>query len=235
MDESWLAREFHRISLFSDDELLDIENRILKLRDIWIRRSERGFFTLGINCYMDLANSKDANASYFDRAENNNEMLSGHFADVYIRLGEVLNESLQTRTLFEKRLAMPGFHVWLSGSIPRNKTASVHFDLQYLPIVEPGRQAGPVETMSFTIPIRLPGAGGGLNVWPLRWPEDRAQAKGALATPCERMEYRPGEMVLHNGLWLHQIGEVSDVTPDDIRITLQGHAVRMDDRTILYW
>ena len=89
--------------------------------------------------------------------------------------------------------------------------------------------------MSFTVPVTLPTGGGGLNVWPLHWPEDSGKAAGALDMPCQRLEYKPGEVILHSGLWMHQIAETAAVAPDDIRLTLQGHGVRAGDRTILYW
>lgn len=235
MDDSWLAGEFRRVSLFSDAELRDIEYRVLQLRDSWVRRSEHGFFTLGLACYLDLAGAKDRKSSYYDRVEESNGILGDGFADVYLRLREVLDDSLKTRTVFESGLALPGFHVWLPNSIPRAKTASIHFDLQYLPIADPGGPPGPGDTVSFTVPVTLPTGGGGLNVWPLHWPEDSGKAAGALDMPCQRLEYKPGEVILHSGLWMHQIAETAAVAPDDIRLTLQGHGVRAGDRTILYW
>jgi hypothetical protein len=40
---------------------------------------------------------------------------------------------------------------------------------------------------------------------------------------------------VHSGHVLRQIGATTSVQPDDLRITLQGHGLVVDNVLILYW
>ena len=47
--------------------------------------------------------------------------------------------------------------------------------------------------------------------------------------------YQEGKIVIHNGFNLHQIAILDDYQKDDVRITLQGHAIRFDKVWKVYW
>ena len=51
----------------------------------------------------------------------------------------------------------------------------------------------------------------------------------------ETLTYIPGRMVVHDGLTLHAIGRAAVSAPKGLRITLQGHAVRVRQGWMLYW
>ena len=75
---------------------------------------------------------------------------------------------------------------------------------------------------SFTLPIKLPVHGGGLSIWNAKFEK-------------ERILYTPGEIFVHPGNLMHQIAGQPFVEPGDQRITLQGHGIKVDGKTILYW
>lgn len=210
---------------------------VLELRDLWTARSPSGSFaTLGVNAYMDLASQADPEASYFGPARRANAVLEDRFAHVHTTLARILQNELGLVVRYAEDLALPGFHIWVGDAIPQRPEASVHFDLQYLRLLDRPRYAGATGTVSFTLPVRLPVAGSSLRVWPCcRYPDEARQWATARETEPEVVPYRVGRALVHSGHLLHQIGVTPSVRPDDMRIMLQGHGLVVDDDLVLYW
>ncbi|MGW7425589.1 hypothetical protein ACWGJB_37120 [Streptomyces sp. NPDC054813] len=102
---------------------------------------------------------------------------------------------------YPEHLGLPGFHVWLSAAAFTKPIAPLHFDLQYRSISWP-RGADLTRHISFTLSVRLPSAGGGLNIWDVSHEQFRhALAKG----------------------WVESVADLKRF--DDERLTLQGHGV----------
>lgn len=214
----------------------DVADRVRGQRNRWCSRASRNtFFTLGVNAYMDLAASSDPLSTYDAPALATNDVLRSEFADVYDGLAATLAAALGMPVRYADDLALPGFHIWLGAGIPREPVTSVHFDLQYLRIVKRSAYAGATGTLSFTMPVQLPAAGSSLRVWPdERYPAWSKRTRGDLPEPVV-VPYSPGVAVVHAGHLLHQIGVTPVVTEDDIRITLQGHGLVIDDELACYW
>jgi hypothetical protein len=225
------------LDLFTADECDRIAETVLGLRDLWtVRSPNAAFFTLGVNAYMDLAPAADPDGSYYRPAGSANPLLTDRFADVHRRLAAGLGEALGLPARYPQSLALPGFHIWTGAGIPRRGTASVHFDLQYQRIVTRPEFATATGTVSYTLPVRLPAAGSSLNVWPeFTYPDDAMRVAQARATPPTVVGYHVGRALVHSGHVLHQIGPTPSVAADDVRITLQGHGIVVDDELILYW
>lgn len=214
----------------------DVADRVREQRSRWCSRASRStFFTLGVNASMDLAASSDPLSTYDAPAMTTNDVLRSEFADVYDGLASTLAAALGMPVRYAEDLALPGFHIWLGAGIPREPVTSVHFDLQYLRIVKRSAYAGATGTLSFTLPVQLPAAGSSLRVWPdERSPAWSKRTKGDLPEPVV-VPYSPGVAVVHTGHLLHQIGMTPVVTEGDIRITLQGHGLVIDDELVCYW
>ena len=226
-----------RLRHVSVDECNEVADTVLNLREDWTLRSPSGLlFTLGVNAYMDLAQATDANASYFDAARRANLMLKRRFAGVHGKLAQVLKQELGLPTRYVDDLAMPGFHIWMGLGIPRRPAASIHFDLQYQRLLTRRQYANASGTVSFTLPIKLPAAGSSLRVWPsCTYPDDVHRLAAVRQTDPEVVHYHLGRAVVHSGHVLRQIGATTSVQPDDLRITLQGHGLVVDNALILYW
>lgn len=228
--------------LLTPEECVRLESTIKELRPLWIPRGNlpSHFFTLGAASYLDDPSEYPARASQY------NPVLRDGFDWIYSRLADFLARRLHAPVDFAENLALPGFHIWDTPSIFTQPVASVHFDLQYLrtwPKDAPGVDFD--HPLSFTLSIRLPKRGGGLNVWDVTYERymrfyQRTQARfqpADLTVLLERVRYPYciGGLSLHSGLWLHQVGEVDEVFPDDQRITLQGHALLVQGTWKLYW
>jgi hypothetical protein len=223
--------------LLTADECDEVANSVLDLRDCWRVRSPGGrFFTLGVNAYMDLAHAADWESSYFAPVQSANEILRSNFDGLYDRLLKVLGDDVGLPARFTDDLALPGFHIWTGAGIPHRSGASTHFDLQYQRILMRDRYKGASGTISFTLPIRLPAAGSCLLVWPdFQYPTGLSHLASSKQIDPEVVDYRLGSAIVHTGHILHQIGPTSSVEPEDVRITLQGHGLVVDDSLLLYW
>lgn len=231
------------LELLHDTECARLVDRIKELRQHWTRRGvdpASSFFTLGAASYLDDP------ATYPDRAAALNPVLRDAFGWLYARVAEFLSARMHAPVSFAEGLALPGFHIWLAPAIFVTPVASVHFDLQYLrawPSNAQGLDLG--RPLSFTLPIRLPTRGGGLNVWDVTYERYRrfvSRISGSIqpmdvTVLIERMRhpYTVGAIAMHSGHLLHQIGEIDSVVPDDERITLQGHALLQRGEWKVYW
>ncbi|WP_164015778.1 hypothetical protein [Pyxidicoccus trucidator] len=222
------------LELLTPDECARLVAHIKELRAHWIPRGNNpqstSFFTLGAAIYLDEP------SEYRAVAERNNPLLREHFAWLYERLTEFLSRQLRAPVELAPGLGHPGFHVWLTPAIFTTPDASVHFDLQYLrafPEPQPGMDFD--RPLSFTLSLRLPRRGGGLNLWEFTYERyrqfyerinTRIQPKDVtVLLPRLRHPYTVGAIAMHSGHLLHQVGEVDQVFPGDERITLQGHGI----------
>lgn len=225
------------IDVLTEQECAVTASAVMDAREQWVSRSGSGHFaTFGINAYMDLAPSTDTDASYFGAARRSNAELTKRFADLHVRLADVLGCALDLPARYAEDLALPGFHIWLGPAIPRLPVASVHFDLQYQRLLSRPDYARSTGTMSFTLPISLPATGSSLRVWPrCTYSHGRPNVPWSRREEPEIVDYRLGRALVHSGHLLHQIGATPLATNDDVRIMLQGHGLVIDDALVLYW
>lgn len=223
------------LPILDPDECASIASQVCEMREHWIFR-QPGFYTLGYAAYMDCRDPQ-RRLRYFDDAPRLNRVLADRFEPVYRRVLAVLEAELAAPFSMAEEQAIPGFHVWLGPGIPHRgfDAGSVHFDLQYLDngLGGDGRLTA-AEVLSVTLPVRLPKAGGGLNIWNVRYPEPAGPEVWPF-TKMAAVHYEIGSLVLHSGHELHQIAPAERIEDGDERICLQGHAVRQNGRWLLYW
>ena len=228
------------VKLLSGAECRDIARRLDRAKAVWQPRgSRRGFFTLGVNAYMDLAPSADPESTYFRPLACSNRILSERFGDLLQRLLLAVSETLGKPARYDPDLALPGFHIWIGDAIPTQCSASTHFDLQFESLVKLGRVQPPFEVLSLTVPIRLPTSGGHLRVWDLAY-EDVVEGRFGATEQCRSdggrvVPYVVGHLTSHAGLLYHQIDRATVVRPGDARITLQAHGIISDSDVLIYW
>jgi hypothetical protein len=82
------------------------------------------------------------------------------------------------------------------------------------------------DVFSFTLALSTP-AGSGLQIW---------QGEGDAGTDANSATFYPyhdGELIWHQGLVLHQA--ILNCSGEIERVTLQGHALRLEQQLLLYW
>jgi hypothetical protein len=230
------------------------------LRRLWQRRAPvMPFYTLGVAAYLDAA--RRGVAAYRALARLTNPLLWARFDWLYARVAAVLAEQLGAPVRYDTSLALPGFHVFLHHQHPLAEPdahgapkdaargevsfgdAPPHVDAQWELVADvasrdPAADVPP--TTSFTLALRLPTRGTGLDVWDLHAEEVRQsdQARVAalfLSRPRTFHAYRPGWLTMHSGMVFHRIAPTEFILTEDERLTLQGHGIFDGAAWRLYW
>ena len=255
----------HRVKTFTEEDCNKIETIVDNLDKLWVNRScERRFafensikisrapfWTLGAVSYLD--STKDPER--YDKHRNYlNPVLIKKFNWIYEIICEKLQGELGEPVVIDGFLAHPGFHIFAAktGStiepeylkMFEKPLGSVHVDVQWEEHHDHWQTFKEVDlknTMSFTIPIKLPSGGGGLYTWadevnPYSFNYTTNENKLAeLESPAITNLYTEGEMIYFIGHLLHQMMPGINVQPDDRRITVQGHGQKCDGVWRLYW
>jgi hypothetical protein len=229
------------LDLLTASECDVLHNTVHELHCHWIARALTApFFTLGTASYLDA--TLDAPWQYPEMASVSNPVLSQHFHWLHMRCCEALSAMLQEPVALHETLALPGFHVFLAHeAFAEEEAASAHWDLQFEKIRWPAfDEPDFTRPLSFTLPVRLPRSGGGIHLWEVahadagKLPEkEREQMRRA--APKHFHGYTTGRMVVHSGLFLHQIAPITDTEAGQERITFQGHAIRCRGTWRVYW
>lgn len=229
------------VPLLSPDECARALESVQAHRDAWTQRYPGlPAYTLGAASYLDSGHER--RDVYHAKAAALNPLLEREFGWLYERLLVALGEHLRAGVAFEPGAARPGFHIFLAHEAFRRPLGKIHFDLQFMDIDwSDGEGMDFSRPVSYTLAIRLPESGAGLLTWNI----DKAEYDGLDSVSRNRIgqekipeyvPYREGAMVCHSGMLLHQIAPAADgLRPDDLRVTLQGHALPGRDGYRLYW
>jgi hypothetical protein len=229
------------VPLLTADETARALEAVMALREHWTPRQTLPFFTLGAAAYLDARGG--AFPAYLAAAQRTNPILSEHFGWIHDRLCAVVTARAGGEpAVCDPGLALPGFHVFLNAPLFKDAPASMHYDLQYdlldwTPFGEPETAT----QLSLTLSLALPSGGGGLLVWNINRleietmsPAER-RAHSAANRVAEYKPYTVGHLAVHSGHQLHQIAPAREAEPEDMRVTMQAHALRVDGRWMVYW
>ena len=229
-----------RVPLLDAEECARVLERVQAHRDAWTQRYPGlPSYTLGAASYLDSGPGRSG--AYYAKAAALNPLLEREFGWLYERLLAALVEHLETAAAFAPRAARPGFHVFLAHEAFRRPLGRIHLDRQFMGLDWP--DDGEIDfsrPVSYTLAIRLPASGAGLRTWEIDAAEFDAMDPAARERigremAPEYVPYEEGTMVCHSGMLLHQIAPAADLRPDDMRVTLQGHALPGRDGYLLYW
>lgn len=224
---------------FSADDCLQIQRRLHTLKEKWeARLGDLPFYTLGAASYLDAG--KKGEFFYRMKAKRFNPLLKEHFGSLYQRVAEVLEKETGRPVVYEENYGYPGFHIFLFSETFEYNIASVHFDLQFQELTWRYKEIDKLHPLSITLPIALPGAGGGMYCWDIHHQDVKDLPRTELEKRSREeepvlIEYTPGQAVVHEGLLLHQIAPAEGMKENDERITLQGHGLYCDGAWHLYW
>ena len=180
--------------------------KVLAMKDSWINRpADVPFFTLGRCAYLD-----GKTQAYYDNLKEENEALIEQFAIPYSYVGEALNQCFGEDVFLSNDLRIPGFHIFPSDKSNLGLAGLWHEDYPEITL-----GLDPIDTYSFTLAVKLPESGGGLDFI------DKFHQPQHLA-------YTEGDLVVHKGDIIHRIAGMKEYVKGEHRITMQGHIVRKD-------
>lgn len=228
-------------ALVSPEEAAQVCAGIHAERANWTPRNPTyPFFTLGAAAYLD--GPRVGFAKYQQEARRLNPVLTGRFGFVHDRLRAAVSRLVGSQARYDDRVALPGFHVFLSEPSAPQPVASMHYDMQYQQIDwrgwgTPDRD----KQLSLTVTFALPASGGGLLVWNInrlaieKMGDAQRRAHAAANRNATYHPYTVGHLVAHSGHQLHQIATTRDLQRSDQRITMQAHALPVDGQWLIYW
>jgi len=198
------------------------------------------FWTIGYATYLDgPAGHKKSQATM-------NAFLYQHFENLYTKVLSELSRVLKYPAKLYSEYNYPGFHIYRGNpALPLGLYCggTIHYDTPHK------RADFPFDTpddkvLSFTLPLSLPKNGGGLNYWPevpshlsagAWFHQSTSEMQKWLLDNVTHLDYKEGELVIHDCNILHQMSNQVQTTVDDWRITLQGHGIFMGDHWFIYF
>ena len=227
--------------LVTAEEAEGVVSEILAERAHWVRRHDTyPVFTFGAAAYLD--GPRLGFAGYQREAQRMNPLLAARFGWLHDRLRARVSEVVGAPAHYDERVALPGFHVYLSDPAQTQPVASMHYDMQYDQIDWTGwGTPDRTQQLSLTLSLELPASGGGLLVWNInrlaieRMDDETRKAHMAANRDALFHPYTLGHLAVHTGHQLHQIAPTKDVQATDRRITMQAHALPVDGRWLIYW
>ncbi len=228
-------------ALFTADECEQIALTIDRLRPYWEKTSAHGrTYVLGAASYIH-APIEGAGPPYHDRRRRLTPVMRAELDWMYARVLRALERALAAPVALAEGLAPPGFHIYVWDRRIHQLRCSVHLDLQWQSHDFTAHGAPDLDRpLSFTVALRAPSTGAGMNVWPTITTRDRRARLGPdgrrlfEAMPPVYVRYQLGELTMHSGLMYHQIAPIL-LEPGEWRLTLQGHGIRCGDTWQVYW
>lgn len=176
------------------------------------RSNDFPFYTLGKSAYLD-----GNTIGYYHSAKEINPVLFQTFNDLYQEVSGKLSKHFGEWVTMNPKLALPGFHIFPSDKKLLTVSGNWHLDAPHTTL-----GIGEEDAYAFTVAIELPTGGGGIDI-----------KIGGESN--EYIEYKVGELFIHNGMTPHRIASYREYKPDEFRITLQGHIVRDGTDLIMFW
>jgi len=243
------------IEILSPSETDDYLSRLFYLRHEWRSWTDGDinmpYYVMGATSYADARKDKKI---YYKIKNYYNKILLENFSDLYEKILKELNSYIGPSEL-EDCLAHPGFHIMgdrdvesrlIDMNFPdtyinkrhRDHIYNYHEDL----LKNKYSEVDTSENLSFTLSLKLPRNGSGLSIWSdglLKHLESDTQFELDIKNNSfykdkdipepEVVPYREGSMFLFSGNFYHQVAPLYKCYSDDMRVTLQGHAILCDN------
>tara|TARA_B100000424_G_C22927244_1_gene493303 strand:- start:188 stop:934 length:747 start_codon:yes stop_codon:yes gene_type:complete len=229
------------VQLFSERECEQITNSLLEIKNLWQHRYGTVFFSVGALSYLDEG------YSYVDNINRYNPILSSKFMWAYDKILEHYQKSIDKPITYGTNRphakALPGFHIFQNAEIlNQNKwSASIHTDS---PETKHVWESEVLEIFTFTISIKSPTELSGLRFWmdteswnnvsPIYYQECSPDQQNLLEKTALYIPYKTGCIYEHTGDIYHQIATEGNFRIGEMRITLQGHLVELEDAIVVY-
>ena len=218
--------------------------------------------TLGAVSYIDALSSYQ---NYQAEASLQNPVLEKHLNDLYTKILNELKKATEIECEYSKTNALPGFHIFGSDIYFEEEAGKFHHDRQN-ELIDWGDIEYNIErNLSFTLSIKLPNRGAGLILLrdqvqvddSLKENEEDSQILQEVIensfqmntilqtrndthinlNELEFIKYEEGYMFIHSGRFTHAMAPAIEMTPADMRITLQGHGIldQKSNKYLIYW
>ena len=243
--------------ILSEAECKSVANRVIGRSKEWENRSPIGdfFMSYGALTYLDAKKGISLDPeydrfrgdnkfkSYEDKAKHFNILLFTDFYWVYDKIKAYYQEKFTKQVIYKR--ALPGFHIFQNheklNTEEIKNTATIHIDA---PHTSHNWEESVLCASSFTLAIKLPKCGAGLNIWrddsifnnieTVFYEQMSKEDQIKVKEMAEYFPYKLGYIYEQSGMLRHQITVGGQVLYNERRITLQGHLVETKNEVIIY-
>jgi hypothetical protein len=195
-----------------DIDTNNIADKVFRLQQYWVSRSDEfSFYTLGRCSYLD-----GKTPAYHEEIKTLNPILLKDFGNTYQIIIDYLSDQFKEPIELNNSLAHPSFHIFISDPFLLTHAGIWHQDIPHTTL-----GLDPIDPYSFTVAIKLPTGGAGID-----YVEDGLQ---------KYMPYVEKGILGHDGKVLHRISSLKTYIPDEYRITMQGHLIRINGVLTMFW
>lgn len=210
--------------------------KICESSSLAIKRLDN-FWTVGSASYKDR--KLYTNQEYTDLVTRTNGQLIEVFPDFYKFQLEYFSYLLKAECQYMPEVSIPGFHVFKHCPEFEEPVARPHVDAPFN-LFDWGRRVGKHTIFTHVAALEIP-PGAGMRVWNVTGEDIQEHGFDTVMKELPRLDpvgdvvYRKNELIVHSGLYLHQINPFLHGQEGTWRITLQSHAVLLDGTWYLYW
>lgn len=218
-----------RAPMLSGVQSAAVRDAVDAARRHWLARTHTyPFYTVGAVAQFDALDGSDA---YAQCAARENPKLLEWFAPLYAQLQSTLAGALGSGVEYRAGWALPAFRIFSACRGAALPLAPVHCNVQYLDLDT--TSADLTQPISFALTIALPERGASLTEWDLSYDQtvglDTEETAHLLdAAPHSDHELHAGELLIYAAERYHQMAPMRHPRHDDVRITLEGHALFVD-------
>ena len=190
----------------------NIADKVFRLQQYWVPRSDEfPFYTLGRCSYLD-----GKTPAYYEEIKTLNPILLKNFGDTYHIIIDYLSDQFKEPIELNSSLAHPSFHIFISDPFLLTHAGIWHQDIPHTTL-----GLDPIDPYSFTVAIKLPTGGAGID-----YVEEGLQ---------KYMPYVEKGILGQDGTILHRISSLKKYIPNEYRITMQGHLIRINGVLTMFW
>jgi hypothetical protein len=190
----------------------NIADKVFRLQQYWVPRSDEfPFYTLGRCSYLD-----GKTPAYHEEIKTLNPILLKNFGNTYQIIIDYLSNQFKEPIELNNSLAHPSFHIFISDPFLLTHAGLWHQDIPHTTL-----GLDPIDPHSFTVAIKLPTGGAGID-----YVENELQ---------KYMPYVEKGIINQDGKVLHRISSLKEYVPNEYRITMQGHLIRINGVLTMFW
>jgi hypothetical protein len=190
----------------------NIADKVFRLQQYWVPRSDEfPFYTLGRCSYLD-----GKTPAYHEEIKTLNPILLKDFGNTYQIIIDYLSDQFKEPIELNNSLAHPSFHIFISDPFLLTHAGIWHQDIPHTTL-----GLNPIDPYSFTVAIKLPTGGAGID-----YVENGLQ---------KYMPYVEKGILGQDGKVLHRISNLKAYIPNEYRITMQGHLIRINGVLTMFW
>jgi hypothetical protein len=220
-------------NFFTQDELLDIKNKVFDLKKLWkytntnIKEKDLGINSVTTQM-LPPGMYSCTEFSYMVTVKKFRPLMQEHFNAYYDKIKTKIEAVYNKPVVYLDKTHYPGFHVYVLRENQPSSYGYYNFHRDKFSFLQNITDVG--EIVSVIIPISIPSSGGAL----LYTTQESVSNKNVLPDEYVKLEYKPGILAQWGSDITHSI-EPFNLSENECRITIQMHLNIKENEINIFW